>query len=63
MKYKVKAKIPVEKKTLFGKKTVYEERWIWVDKKTYKEIQEKREDAEFEEALLLGDFDEDDENW
>ena len=61
MKYKVKAKVPVEKKGLFGKKTVYEERWIWVDKKTYKEIQKRKEDKEFEEDLLLGLYDDDDE--
>ncbi len=42
MKYKVKVKVPVEKRGLFGiKKTVMETKVIEVDKKTYKKM--KRE--------------------
>ncbi len=35
MKYKIKIDVPVKKKTLFGSKTVYEERTIEVDRETY----------------------------
>lgn len=42
MNHKVKALVPVEKKTLFGKKKiVYEKRTIMVDSKTYKEMKRK----------------------
>ena len=45
MNHKVKALVPVEKKTFFGtRKTVYEKRTILVDSKTYREMK-KREKA------------------
>ena len=41
--HKIKVKVPVEKRGLFGiKKTVYEERVIEVDDKTYRELKKKQ---------------------
>jgi hypothetical protein len=43
MKHKVKVKVPVEKRGLFGiKKTVMETRTIEVDGKTYKKMQQEK---------------------
>lgn len=56
MKYKVKVKVPVEKRGLFGKKTVYEERTIKVDRKTYKQMHKKKNDRPYSiEELVLYD--------
>jgi len=38
MNHKVKVTIETEKKGLFGKKKVTEERWIEVDEKTYQKM-------------------------
>lgn len=38
MNHKVKVTIETEKKGLFGKKKVAEERWIEVDEKTYQKM-------------------------
>jgi hypothetical protein len=59
MKYKVKVKVPVEKRGLFGrKKTVMETRVIEVDKKTYKKIQKdwKNRSYSIEEMLFYDDL-------
>ena len=62
MKHKVKVKVPVEKRGLFGtKKTVYEMRVIEVDDKTYKEMQTQKKKRPFsiEEMMLYDEvFDE-----
>jgi hypothetical protein len=56
MKYKVKVKVSVEKRGLFGKKTVYEERTIEVDRKTYKQMQKKNNGRPYSiEELVLYD--------
>ena len=56
MSYKVKVKVPVEKKGLLGKKTVYEERIVKVDRKTYKQMQKKNNDRPYSiEELVLYD--------
>ena len=65
MKHKVKIRVPVEKRGLFGaRKTVYEMRVIEVDDKTYKEMQRKKKAQPFsvEEMMLYDEvFDEWDE--
>lgn len=62
MKHKVKVKVPVEKRRLFGtKETVFEVRIIEVDDKTYKEMQKKKKNRPFsvEEMMLYDEvFDE-----
>ena len=62
MKHKIKVRVPVEKRGLFGaKKTVYEMRVIEVDDKTYKEMQKKQKNRAFsaEEMMLYDEvFDE-----
>ena len=59
MKYKIKVQVPVEKRTLFGKKTVYETRTVEVDKATYlkwkqkqREERDKEADQFFEDMIL-----------
>jgi len=64
MKYKIKVEVPVKKKTLFGSKTVYEERTVEVDRDTYikwKKEQEEKEEEQFFEDMILCDmmFDDD----
>lgn len=64
MKYKIKIEVPIKKKTLFGFKTVYEERTVEVDRDTYmkwKKEQEEKEEEEFFEDMILYDmvFDDD----
>ena len=45
--HKIKVKVPVEKRGLFGiKKTVYEERVIEVDDKTYKKMKKEQKKAQ-----------------
>jgi len=57
MKHKVKALVPVEKKTLFGrKKTVYEKREILVDNKTYKEMKKKAKPYSVTEMMLYDEI-------
>lgn len=55
MKHKVKVKVPVEKRGLFGmKKTVMETRTIEVDDKTYKKMKREYRNRPFtiEEMLF-----------
>ena len=62
MKHKVKVRVPVEKRGLFGsKKTVYEVRVIEVDDKTYRDLQKQKKNRPFsiEEMMLYDEvFDE-----
>ncbi len=57
----IKVKVPVEKRGLFGiKKTVYEERVIEVDDKTYRELKRKKNKPYSIDEMMLYDevFDE-----
>jgi len=52
MKYKVRVRVPVERRGLFGrKKIVYEERTVLVDGQTYRRMQREQQDAELEDFL------------
>lgn len=52
MKYKVRVRVPVERRGLFGRrKIVYEERTILVDGQTYRRMQREQQDAELEDFL------------
>ena len=63
-KYRIRVKVPVEKKTLFGRKNVYEERTVEVDKETYlrwKDDQEEEDDGfSLEEMIFYDDILDDD---
>ena len=54
MKHKVKITVETKKKGLFGTKTVCEEKTVWVDSKTYKQIQKKHGNRPYtvEEMML-----------
>ena len=59
MGYRIKIQMPIEKKTLFGKKTVYETRTVETDRETYlkwkqlqREEREREEDQFFEDMIL-----------
>lgn len=59
MKHKVKVKVPVEKRGLFGiKKTVMETRTIEVDGKTYKKMKKEWENRPYsiEEMMFYDDL-------
>lgn len=60
--HKIKVKVPVEKRGLFGiKKTVYEERVIEVDDKTYKKMKKEQRSKSYtiDEMMLYDEiFDE-----
>ena len=61
MKHKVTVQVPVEKRGLFGKKTVMETRTIEVDSKTYKKMKQdaKKRPYSIEEIMLYDEiFDE-----
>lgn len=62
MRHKVKAKVRVEKRGLFGKKYVYETRTIWVDDRTYRELKRKRRyrPLTLDEMILIDILDEED---
>lgn len=68
MKYRIKVQVPVEKRTLFGKKTVYEARTVETDRETYLKWKQKRKEEmdreadQFFEDMILYDmiFDDDD---
>ena len=47
MNNKVKTMVPVEKRTLFGKKTVMQERTVTVDGKTYRKMKKAERDRPF----------------
>lgn len=52
MKYKVRVRMPIERRGLFGRrKIVYEERTILVDGQTYRRMQREQQDAELEDFL------------
>ena len=50
-KYRIQIRVPVEKKTLFGRRTVYEERTVEVDKDTY--LKWKKEQDNDDEGFSL----------
>lgn len=63
-KYRIKIKVPVEKRTLFGRRTVYEERIVEVDRETYlkwKDDPEEEDDGfSLEEMIFYDDILDDD---
>ena len=62
MKHKVTVTVVTEKKGLFGTKKVREQKTIWVDGKTYREMQrQKKKETDpgpltFEEMLLYDEI-------
>ena len=58
MKHKIKVKVPIEKKGLFGAKTFLETRVIEVDDKTFREMKKKQKNRPFsiEEMMLYDDL-------
>ena len=53
MKHKIKVRVKVEERGLFGvKKTRSKEKTVWVDSKTYRKIQSERK----ERALLIDEL-------
>jgi len=53
MKHKIKVRVKVEERGLFGvKKTRFKEKTVWVDSKTYRKIQSERK----ERALLIDEL-------
>ena len=61
MKKKIKVTVESEKRGLFGKRTVFEEKEIEVDRKTYNRLKNKKADREFDELLLYEEII--DEDW
>ena len=54
MKHRIRIKVPVEKKGLFGiRKTVYETRFIEVDGKTYRKLKKEQADRDIDELWML----------
>ncbi len=52
MKHRVRVQVPVEKRGLFGRrKTVYEERAISADGRTYRHMQRAQKDKELDDFL------------
>lgn len=52
MKHRVRVQVPVEKRGIFGRrKTVYEERTIVVDGRTYRRIQRTQKDKKSDDFL------------
>ena len=60
-KKKIKVTVESEKRGLFGKRTVFEEKEIEVDRKTYNRLKNKKADREFDELLLYEEII--DEDW
>lgn len=57
MPHKVKLLVPVEKRTLFGKKTVMQERTVTVDGKTYRKMKQAERDRPYSiEEMMFCDF-------
>ena len=59
MNHKVKVTIETEKKCLFGKKKVTEERWIEVDERTYQKMLRDgkiRDELSVEDMVLMDWF-------
>ena len=53
-KYYIKTQVPEEKRTLFGKKTVYREKIVQVDKATGEQYRAVREEARRKEEKKEG---------
>ena len=51
-KKKIKVTVESEKRGLLGKRTIFEEREIEIDKKTYNKLKNKKADRELDEILL-----------
>lgn len=47
MRHKVRALVPVEKRSLFGTKTVYEEKKVEVDGATYRKMKRAERNREY----------------
>ncbi len=63
MKHRIRIKVPVEKRGLFGiRRTVLEERTVEVDGKTYRRLQQEQKNRPYsvEEMLLYDEFLDDD---
>ena len=57
MKHKVKITVETKKKGFFGTKTVREEKTVWVDSKTYKQIQKEHRSRPYTvEEMMLYDW-------
>lgn len=58
MKHKIKVKVPIEKKGLFGAKTILETRVIEVDDKTFREMKKKGRNRPYSigEMMLYDDL-------
>ena len=57
MNHKVKMMVPVEKRTLFGKRTVMQERTVTVDGTTYRKMKKAERDRPFGiEEMLFYDW-------
>ena len=57
MKHKVKITVETKKKGLFGTKTVREEKTVWVDSKTYKQMQKEHGNKPYSvEEMMLYDW-------
>ncbi len=52
-RYKVIESVPVQKKTLFGTKTVWEKRTVYVDRETYDRVLEEERKRDKEEGFSL----------
>lgn len=53
----MKLLVPVEKRTLFGKKTVMQERTVTVDGKTYRKMKQAERDRPYSiEEMMLDDW-------
>ena len=60
MKHKVTVDVETTKQGLFGKKKVIEKKTIWVDEKTYREMQKKRDPFTIDDIMMYETiFDED----
>lgn len=57
MKHKVKVMVETEKKGLFGKKKVMEERTVWVDGRTYRKMQKEKRNRPYSlEEMMFYDW-------
>ena len=57
MNHKVKMLVPIEKRTLFGKKTVMQEKTVMVDEKTFRKIKKAERDKPFSiEEIMFYDW-------
>ena len=57
MKHKVKVIVETEKRGLFGRRKVTEERTVWVDGKTYRKMQKEKHNRAYSiEEMMFYDF-------